>query len=284
MKNVINRALVAKKKLSFIIVLALTLCACNKNVTPEPSSLPADSLLTHVLRAIIDTNQSCIDVKDEFYMFLDTLQMQVETYPDEDIRIGAKSLAMDLCGLFLYGDCCSPEEMRFFYDSLLLRLMAVPETWYCPFTSQDEIGDYYNDPVLTQNVVFRYGDDEQNHIIYIDLYFMPDNKEGIAITLPMEAEYLASVMFNGEEMSDIDTSATFNLMNAYNVVDKSEDLGQMIAFGKEFIDAMLTHDGMYIAYIGCEESDEIKDRFHDSHLRLDKFHEQYNMVKELLNR
>ena len=269
----------------FYLLLALTLCACNKHVTSESETIPTDSLLTHVLRAIIDTNQSCIDVKDEFYMFLDTMQMQVETYPDEDIRIGAKSFAMDLCGLFLYGDCCSPEEMQFFYDSILLRLMAIPETWYSPLLSANEIGDYHNDPVLSQNVVFRYGDDGQNHIIYMDLYFSPyNNEEVMAITLPLEAEYLSSIAFHGEGMGDIDTHATFTLMNAYNVADKTEDLGQMIAFGKDLIDAMLTHDGMYIAYIGDEDSDDIKERFHDAHLRLDKFHEQYHKVKALLNR
>lgn len=270
-------------KRNFYLLLALTLCACGKNVSPESESIPADSLLRTVLRAIIDTNQSCVDVKDEFYMFLDTMQSHVETYPDEDIRIGAKSFAMDLCGLFLYGDCCSQEEMQFFYDSLLLRIAAIPETWYSPFSSSETIGDDNQEPVLTQNVVFRYGDDEQNHIIYMDLYFLPNNEEAMVVTLPMEAEYLSSVMFHGEEMSDIDTTSTFNLMNAYKVLDKTEDLGQVIAFGKDLIDAMLTHDGMYIAYIGDEDSDDIKERFHDAHLRLDKFHEQYQQVKALLN-
>lgn len=282
MKNVINRAHVAKKRI-FYLILALTLCACGKNVSPESESIPADSLLRTVLRAIIDTNLSCIDVKEEFYMFLDTMQSHVETYPDEDIRIGAKSFAMDLCGLFLYGDCCSQEEMQFFYDSLLLRIAAIPETWYSPFSSSETIGDDNQEPVLTQNVVFRYGDDEQNHIIYMDLYFLPNNEEAMVVTLPMEAEYLSSVMFHGEEMSDIDTTATFNLMNAYKVLDKTEDLGQVIAFGKDLIDAMLTHDGMYIAYIGDEDSDDTKERFHDGHLRLNKFHEQYHQVKALLN-
>ncbi len=264
-----------------ILIFAVSLAACNKQaVTEEQPSNSSDTVLHHVLRAIIDTNYSCLDYRDEFYALIDTMQSHVESYPDEDIRIGAKSLALDICGLFLYGDCCTPEEMRFFYDSLLLRLTAIPETWYCPSTFPEGVADWYKEPVLSQNLIFHYGDDDDvNHVICMDLYLTPDNDEAIVITLPDEAEYLASVMFHGEDMGDLDTTATFNLMKARNVLDKSEDCGQLIAFGKDFINAMLTHKGMFIAYIGDEESNDIKERFHDCHLPLSKFHEQYAVVK-----
>ena len=45
---------------------------------------------------------------------------------------------------------------------------------------------------------------------------------------------------------------------------------------------MLSHEGMYIAYIGDEETEDIKDRWHDAHLDLAPFHRQYQQVKQLV--
>lgn len=66
-------------------------------------------------------------------------------------------------------------------------------------------------------------------------------------------------------------------------LEKHEDLGQTIFFGKELIEAMLTHEWLYIYYIGNENSDDIKDRLHGAHLALDLFHKQYQDVKNKIN-
>ena len=269
------------KHLLYILLAMLSLVACTKPVATEQQTIPADSMMLHILRAVIDTNISCLDYQGEFMMFMDTMKTQVESYPDEDIRIGAKSFAMELFGLFFYGGFTTPEEDRFFTDSLILPLAEIQHTWYIPpYVLSKEIADYYREPVLTQTIVHTYND--ENHVIYMDLYFFPNSKEIMFITLPKEAAYLASVMFHGESMDAMDSTATYNLQNAFNLGEENEYDGQQIIYADDFIEAMLSHEGMYIAYIGDEEADDIKDRWHDAHLDLAPFHRQYQQVKQLV--
>ena len=269
------------KRFFYILIATLTLASCHHPIPTEQPSIPADSMMLHILRAVFDTNVSCLDYQDEFMMFMDTMKTQVESYPDEDIRIGAKSFAMELFGLFFYGDFTTPEENRFFADSLILPLAEIQHTWYIPsYVITGEVGDYFKEPVMEQTLVLKYND--ENHVIFMELYSMPNGKEAMVITLPTEASYLSSVCFHDERMQDIDTTATFHLTDAINVLEEEEGLGQQIVFGQEFIDAMLSHAGLYIAYIGDEEAEDIRDHWHDAHLSLEPFHRQYQQVKELI--
>lgn len=262
----------------WFITCAIVLSACHHPVSSEQQTFRADSMLTHIMRAVLDTNISCLDYQDEFMMFMDTMQHHAETYPDEDIRIGVKSFAMELFGLFFYGDFTTPEENRFFVDSLMGPLADVQYAWYIPsHIFSNNFADHYKEPVMEQTLVLRYND--LNHIIFLELYFLPNNDEMMVITLPTEASYLSSICFHNEQMTDIDTTITFNLLNARYVHEEEEGLGQQIVYGKELIDAMLSHEGMYIAYIGDEDAKTIKDHWHDAHLALDKFQEQYQQVK-----
>ena len=266
---------------SWLLLVTIFFSACHRPAISEQQTIPADSMMMHMLRAVFDTNVSCLVYQDEFMMFMDTLKTQVETYPDEDIRIGAKSFAMNLFGLFFYGDFTTPEENRFFTDSLILPLADIQHTWYIPpYVLSKEIADYYREPVLAQTIVHSYND--ENHVIYMDLYFFPNGKELMFITLPKEAAYLASVMFHGESMDAMDSSATYDLQNAFNLGEEDEYEGQLIIYADDFIEAMLSHEGMYIAYIGDEETEAIKDRWHDAHLDLAPFHRQYQQVKQLV--
>lgn len=269
------------KRVLYILSLALAFTACHRPTVSEQQTIPADTMMLHILRAVIDTNISCLEYKDEFMMFMDTMKTQVEFYPDEDIRIGAKSFAMDLFGLFFYGDFTTPEENRFFTDSLILPLAEIQHTWYISSSLiSGFVGDYFKEPVMEQTLVLKYND--ENHVIFMELYSLPTGEEAMVITLPTEASYLASICFHDEQMQDMDTTATFNLMNARNVREEEEGLGQQIVYGNDFIEAMLSHEGMYIAYIGNEETDDIKERWHDAHLDLKPFHRQYPQVKQLL--
>lgn len=236
-------------------------------------------MMQHIVRAVIDTNISCLDYQDEFMMFMDTLKTQVESYPDEDIRIGAKSFAMELFGLFFYGGFTTPEEDRFFADSLIIPLTEIQHTWYNPSSVVGAKIDV-KEPIMEQTLVLKYND--ENHVIFMELYALPTGKEAMVITLPTEASYLASVCFHDERMQDMDTAATFNLMNARNVHDEEEGLGQQIVYGDDLIEEMLSHEGLYIAYIGDEEADDIKERWHDAHFDLKPFLRQYQQVKHLL--
>ena len=269
-----------KKVLLFLFALAMYACG-TKSTGVEDTSIPADILMMHTIRAVMDSNVSCLDYQDEIMMFMDTLKKHAEYYPDANIRIGAKSFAMNLLGLFLYGGFTKPEENRFFEDSLILRLAEIQHIWYIPANVLlKNFADHYTEPVLEQTLVLRYND--ENHVIFMALYFLPNNNEVLVITLPTEASYLASICFYDEQLDKIDTTATFNLTNALNVQEAEDEFGQMITYNKKLIDAMLSHQGMFIAYIGDEEGDDIRDRWHDAHLDLKPFHRQYQQVKELM--
>lgn len=268
------------KNIALVFAIAIAFSACHP-VTTEQQTLTADTLLMHVMRAILDTNVSCLDYQDEFMMFMDTMQMHVESYPDEDIRIGAKSFAMEMFGLFVYGDFTTPEENRFFDESVLPRLMDIQSAWYLPAYVPNGITDPFKEPVLTQTIVFRYGNNE-NHVVCMDMYFLPSGDEGMVVTLPVEAEKLESIMFGNKD--DIDFTQLFRIEEAKGFQERSEDLGQVIWFGKDFIDAMLTHDVMYIVYKGTENTEELLDGIHSCNLILHKFHQQYQQVKQLMNR
>lgn len=276
--------MIAKKidTISHICLLVVLFCltACHP-VDTEQQTLPMDSLILHVFHAVLDTNVSCLDYQDEFMMLMDTMQMHVESYPDKKVRIGAKSLVMDLVGLFVYGDMTTPEEDCFFDDSLLQRTINIQSAWYMPAYVLNGITDTL--PVLTQTIVLRYGDTE-NHVVGLDLFFFPNGDEGMVVTLPVEAESLVSIMFRQKNMMDIDSTLNYTIADASYMQERSEDIGQIVLFGKDFIDAMLTHEGMYLAYFGTEESENLADLIHKCHLDLKQFHKQYQHVKELTNK
>ena len=151
-------------RLLYILFATLTLAACHRPAVPEQQPIPADSLLLHVMEAMMDTNQSCMDVKEELLMFVDTMQMYVEKNPDEDIRIGVKGLALDFMGYFMSSS--TPEETQFFFDTLVYRLADIMFTWYSPWLACNE--DTVDGPkYMTLSTVFNnYG--EKNHIIHMD--------------------------------------------------------------------------------------------------------------------
>lgn len=271
------------KKLLFIFSFALTFSACsNKPVSTENQVMSHyDSLLYNVFRAIGDSTYSCLDYKDDFYELLDTMQSHVESHPDEDVRIGAKSLSLELVGLCVYGDFLTSEEQTFFYDSLVLRFADVMSTWYSPLNFPNREPDWHKEPVLSQCIVFHSKDTSNtNQFIYLDMYNTPDNEELMVVTLPKEAEQFASIMFTKDDIKDFDRTSTFHLEDARIMLEKTEEDGLTMVFGKDLIDAMLSHMGMFIGYLG-EEGGTLEDRYHDAHLLLTKFHEQYAKVKSI---
>lgn len=266
------------KKLLFILPF-LTLIACGKPVKLEQPESEMDSIVKVVFRAIIDSNYSCLDYQDAFYTLIDSMQSHVESSRDENIRIVAKSMAQDICSLFFFGECCSPEEMRFFIDSLALRLSDVSNTWYYSTSDSNDTVNWSKQPILNQYIIFSdFVDDEQKHIICLDLYRKPSGEEMLVVTLPQEAEYLASIVFHGEYMQDLDPASVRTLNDALFYQEKSEECGQQIVYGEDLIQEMLTYNGMFISFVGNEQSDSINDKYHDSHLLLTKFHEQYEAL------
>ena len=263
-----------------IILSLLALVACSKPVTTTQPSIPADTLLAHIMHAIIDPELSCLDIEDEFYMFIDTMQKHVETIPNEHFRIGVKSMAMDLSSMFLFGDYCTPEEEAFFDENLMNRLMEVQETWYTyPGFSTDDT-TRFDYPALTQHILLRYGENNMNHVIGMDVYFLPDGRDGLILTLPAEAAYLMNIAFHDASLENIDSTAMFTMFDALDM-SQTEDGKTMMAFDQDLVNAMLSHEGMFISYIGDEETENFQDRFHPCHLMLTKFHEQYAQMEAL---
>ena len=269
-----------KKLLPILLGIILFATACHP-VATEQQTRTADSLMTRVIRALLDPDISCLDYQDEFMMLVDTLQLEVESSPDEDVRIAAEGCAMYICEIILFGDH-TQEEKCFFDDSLLPHLMDIQSTWYLPAYVPNEITDPFKEPVLTQTTLFTYNPFAEHHVICLDLYFFPSGDEGMVVTLPIEAEKLESIMFGNKD--DIDLTQLFRIEDATDFRERSEDLGQVIWFGKDFIDAMLTYDVMYIVYKGTENTEEIYDSIHSCNLILHKFHQQYQQVRQLMNR
>lgn len=265
-----------KRTLSFIAA-ALMMASCGNRTSQNSEGLPLDSLTYHVITTIADSNRTCLEVKDEMYALIDSLQERVESWTDEEIRIGAKSFALDLCDVLMNEEFCSPEETRFFLDSLAARLSSVLSTWYCPTYVKEEIDDPLSTPVMTQDVVFRDKWEGVEHVICLDYYDTPDYGETVIITLPADADYLATIMFNNDGFDNI-SELTYSQEDALHVLEHEEG-GLSLLFGRDLLEAMLTNDGMFIGYIGKELNEERECLFYDCHLILSRFQEQFTQLQ-----
>lgn len=272
-----------KRKTIYILFLILALCACNKPGTMEQQpSDTSDSLLSHALQSIFDPSLSCLDAKDEIMMLLDTMQSHVESCPDEQIRIGAKSLALEIGSMFLYNDSITPEEEKFFEDSLLFPLIDIQSTWYCPPYVPNNMTDWAAQPVLLQEIVFRYDYSNDIHVIKLAIYYHPEKSDILSIEMPVEAEYLMSIGFMNDSTRMVDTSTVFTLADSFESIPRTEESGAMLFYNQNLIYEMLTHNDMLIMFIGTEEAENLEDRFHYVHLSLNKFHEQFYSVLQML--
>lgn len=272
-----------KRKTIYILFLLLALCACNKPGSNEQQPYSAsDSLLSHALQSIFNPSLSCLDAKDEIMMLLDTMQSHVESCPNEQIRIGARGLALEIVGMFLYNDSITPEEEKFFEDSLLFPLIDIQHTWYCPSYVPKGITNRADQPVLLQEVVFRDDKSNENRVIKLAIYYHPEKSDILSIEMPVEAEYLMSIGFMNDSTRMVDTSTVFTLADSFESIPRTEESGAMFFYNQNLIYEMLTHNDMLIMFIGAEEAENLEDRFHYVHLSLNKFHEQFYSVLQML--
>ena len=271
------------KKKPIYILLLLALCACNKPGSNEqqPYSV-SDSLLSHALQAIFDPSLSCLDAKDEIMILLDTMQSHVESCPDEQIRIGARSLALEIVGMFVYNDSITPEEEQFFEDSLLFPLIDIQHTWYCPSYVPKGITNRAAQPVLLQEVVFRDDKSNENRVIKLEIFYHPDNTDLLLIELPKDAETLLGISFLNDSTKTTDTTCFYTVVDAIQSTPQSEECGPIIVYDQNLIYDMLTHNHMFIEYLDEIETEDLKDRWHSAHLSLNKFHEQFYPVLQML--
>jgi len=254
----------------FAICIATLITGCTEPQTNNYSETTSmDSLVSQVMRALVDTNTCVFDYKDEFNVLLDTMAYHAQYHPNENIRIGAKSYAMLLSALCMDKESnLSSDKIQFFLDSMVLRLTHIQNVWY--YDSPDDSKDY---PVLSQNVL-KMEDDGKNHITSIEVRFCPSGNV-VTVTYPFDAVSQPMIHFAGEDVTDIDTACVFDESNATSFEERSESGYLTITFDQSLIDAMLSHQAMYIGYLSDDETKVPIERFRSSMLLLWDFQKQY---------
>ena len=253
------------------IALLLTFTSCTKPVISSKQENITDSTLIHVLHATLDSTRTIMEVKDDIFQLIDTMQYHVEYHPDINIRIGAKSLASTLLQLMMDETINTPEEATFTIDTLLMPFTNVITTWYYDTTALETLG--YS--CLNQAVIKYEEYDDANHISILDVILSPE-KESLALTLPDDPVVFVAIAFSNG-IDDIN-GASFGREDALEI-QSEESISEKVYFGQDMVDAMLSHDVMYIAYTETDSAKTKNENFHSCMVLLDKFQQQYKSVK-----
>ena len=259
------------KKLLFILpFLALVACGTKQeNSRDIPTS--TDSLMVDVMRAVVDTNRSYLEIKEELNRFLDSLEYHVTTIPDEDIRESARYYAVYLQGLLMSEELNTKEELAYFYDSLVMRFADIISTWY--IETPEDLGY----PLMTQTVVHSNNGDEKFYGVKLDVHVISPEKQALAITLPDFPAKFHSIIFAGDSITAPNT-VIFNRADGNVLEEWDGENGETIVFLKEAIDEMLSHNTMFINYEDLDKSKPMEEQLHSCMVLLYKFHEQYKAL------
>lgn len=263
------------KKLIFILVfLPACLLSCHKPV--KGKTIPRDLLLQHVMTELLDSNCNVLEIKDELLMLLDTMQQYATYYPQEEIRIWAKSVTFVLGNLTICDESCTPEERSFYHDTLALRLADIEGVWYRTPKEQLAIGDSNAVVVSTLSTDYLlYDENMTSHILRL-LYYQHEDDESMVFVLPNDSYGTATIMFSDQLDGTLIDSIKFNQDNCLERITKADAGYSGMAFGKDLIDAMRQHMWMFVAYVDSDESKPIGDRIHSYQILLSYFQEAYN--------
>lgn len=253
------------------IALLLIVTSCTKPVTSSEQDNITDSTLVHIFHATLDSTRTIMEVKDDILQLIDTMQYHVEYHPDINIRIGAKSLASTLLQLMMDETINTPEEATFTIGTLLMPFTNVITTWYYDTTALETLG--YS--CLNQAVIKYEEYDDANHISILDVILSPE-KESLALTLPDDPVVFVAIAFSNG-IDDIN-GASFGREDALEI-QSEESISEKVYFGQDMVDAMLSHDVMYIAYTETDSAKTKNENFHSCMVLLDKFQQQYKSVK-----
>ena len=254
-----------KKYLYFLFVL-LSLSSCNKTISTNEANIPSDSLMLTVMQSIMDTNRSYLDVKEELFMFIDTMQSHVEFHPNSEIRIGAKSFADLLAQLLLEPEFNTPEEMQFTIDSVIEPITDVRSTWY--YQAYDD-GSHS----LSQHILKYNEQTNANDIVHLEV--VADEKgELLIVSMPNKNYHFTSIAFSGDSIFEIDTIG-FYRDDAKYIDILEDDSTEYVIFGSDCIEQMLSHQAIFIGYIDEDESKPLDERYQSCMHLLYKFQEQY---------
>lgn len=259
------------KKYLFLFFALCGLCSCNKSVTSDSVNIPSDSLLLTVMQSIIDTNQSYLDLKDELFMFIDTMQSHVEFHPNPEIRVGAKSFADLLAELLLAPEFNTPEEMRFTIDSVIMPITDVRSTWYYQVYEDGKRS-------LSQHILKYNEQTNASDIVQLEV-LADEDSELLIVVMPDDRYQFISLAFSGDSIFEID-SIGFYREDAKEISYFEDDGTEYVIFGSECIEQMLSHQAIFIGYIDVDESKTLEERYQSSMHLLYKFQEQYASMQE----
>lgn len=264
-----------KRILYLFVIGALVACSSKPTQVNETHS-ESGQLLKHVMSSAFDSTVTLFDVREELYQLIDTMYTHAAYHPNIDVRIGAKSLAMDLTQMFLLEEYFSPNEILFFEDSVLLKLTAINQVWYIDTPTAES--DYY--PVMNQAILRHRDDDDKSYITEIDVCVCPDSNF-VMIFFPEDAIGGAGIMFSkGNDISKLD-EISFHAEDAFRVYERTDSTNYALMFGQEMIDAMMSHEAMFIGYVNDNIAGTFDERFKDCMTLLGKFHEQYPELLKL---
>lgn len=257
------------KKLLFVIPMLIVFASCQHKAAEAgketASALSSDSCMLHAIQAIGDPNLDLMDIKDEISQLIDTMQVHAEFNPDEDIRIGAKSLATLLAQRILAEEENHPGNEAAL-DSLFMRLTDVTNTWYL-FTPPQE-SDLH--PMMMQAVI-RQDDELRNHITQIDVNIIPEGNR-VVIFFPEDAVAWPIISFS----NDGNNSEAFPLEDIVDAYERTDSTNMVVVYDQKLIDAMLSNQWMFIGYLDDNEHKKDVERFQRCALLLTKFQQQYN--------
>ncbi len=260
-----------KPLLTLPITLLFALTFCTKPVASSEQDGITDSTLIHVLQATLDSTRTIMEAKDKILQLIDTMQYHVEHHPNINIRIGAKSMAGNLLQLMMDETINTPEEVTFTINTLLMPLTYVITTWYHDTTALETLG--YS--CLNQAVIKYEEYDDANHVSILDVVLSPEN-DFLTLTLPDDPVVFVAIAFS--KGIDNINGASFGREDALEI-QSEESISEKVYFGQDMVDAMLSHDVMYIAYTETDPAKTKNENFHSCMVLLDKFQQQYKSVK-----
>lgn len=124
--------------------------------------------------------------------------------------------------------------------------------------------------------VIKYEEyDDANHVSILDVVLSPEN-DFLTLTLPDDPVVFVAIAFS-KGIDDIN-GASFGREDALEI-QSEESISEKVYFGQKMVDAMLSHDVMYIAYTETDPAKTKNENFHSCMVLLDKFQQQYTSVK-----
>lgn len=267
------------KKLCLIAAFTLFFASFNSLSAQVDDEAPiVDSLLLYVMHDIFDSTLSIEDIKVEYRQLLDRIYTDASTNPIEGLRIGAKSLAIELLTLTFKGPYATHEDRVFTLDSLFPRFADIRDCWYNEGISYLEDSSRYC--CLYQDMVRTSSNGLKTVTITVCLF---DSINSLTcVTFPSDVTGAPYIAFTDENFKVLGRDHVLNIDDAYQV-EHMEDGSVYLLFDESFVAQMLSHDGISAGYASSDELLPVEEQMVIIVGGLQHFHRQYAETIQLLN-